>query len=69
MKKLLSFISGLLLSITSFANTYYVATASEGGSNSNPGTISQPFLTWQYAISQMTNSGDTTSSADWVILN
>lgn len=52
----------ILLTISSLmcsGATYFVATAAEGGSNSNPGTISQPFLTWQYAISQMTNAGDT----------
>jgi len=59
MKNLL--ITGLLWITTLIcsATTYYVATPSNGGSNSNPGTFAQPFATWQYAINQM-GSGDTT---------
>jgi hypothetical protein len=34
---------------------YYVATAANGGSDSNPGTISQPFLTINKATSVMTS--------------
>ena len=58
MKKI---ILALLLTITSISwgATYYVATPANGGSNSNPGTLAQPFATWQYAIDQM-ESGDTT---------
>src|SRR5579871_4596094 len=37
-------------------STYYVATT---GSNSNPGSLTQPFLTIQHALDVATNPGDT----------
>lgn len=50
----------LLLFVNSVcqANTYYVSTT---GSNSNPGTLAEPFLTITYAESQLSDgvSGDT----------
>jgi hypothetical protein len=49
----------ILLSITvllSAQNTYYVAPT--GGSDSNPGTISQPWATWQKAFNTAA-AGDT----------
>jgi hypothetical protein len=49
----------ILLSITvalSAQNTYYVAPT--GGSDSNPGTISQPWATWQKAFDEVV-AGDT----------
>jgi hypothetical protein len=36
--------------------TYFVAT---NGNNTNPGTIEQPFLTWQHGFNQLQNPGDT----------
>jgi hypothetical protein len=56
MKKLFITISFLIITLLSTATTYYVAT---NGNNTNPGTLAQPFLTWQYALDQM-GSGDTT---------
>ncbi len=49
-------ISALLLPLATYAATYYVATM---GSNSNPGTSSQPWLTIAYATAKMV-AGDTT---------
>ncbi|NMC37085.1 MAG: hypothetical protein GYA41_02045 [Bacteroidales bacterium] len=53
MKKLLTVIF-LLFNLSVFGATYYVAT---DGSDYNPGTISQPFATWQKAFSVL-NAGD-----------
>ncbi len=44
----------LFLPISVFATEYYVATT---GSDSNPGTISQPWATWQYAFNKL-KAGD-----------
>ena len=38
--------------------TYYVATAGNGGSNANSGTIGSPFLTLTYALTKATTTGD-----------
>ena len=54
MKKTFVFLLITLSSLTS-AKTYYVAT---NGNNNNPGTISQPWLTWQKAFSTA-QAGDT----------
>ena len=43
--------------------TYYVATADNGGNDSNPGTQDQPFLTIAHAA-DMTNPGDTVIVGD-----
>ncbi|HQB52596.1 MAG TPA: hypothetical protein PLX62_06795 [Bacteroidales bacterium] len=59
MRNLLLTISLWITTLICSATTYYVATPANGGSNSNPGTLAQPFATWQYAIDQMGN-GDTT---------
>jgi len=59
MRNLLLTISLWITTLICSATTYYVATPANGGSNSNPGTLAQPFATWQYAIDQM-ESGDTT---------
>ena len=53
MKKTL-IIAFLLLPLFVNATTYYVAT---NGNNSNAGTITQPFATWQYAFSKL-KAGD-----------
>ncbi len=53
MKKLLTVIF-LFANLSVFGATYYVAT---NGSDSNPGTLSQPFATWQKAFSVL-NAGD-----------
>lgn len=42
-----------------FANTYYVAPASSGGSDSNMGTFGSPFLTAQHAYTVAAACGDT----------
>lgn len=47
----------LLCTVAANAATYYVATPANGGSNSNPGTFSQPFATISYGVSQM-SAGD-----------
>ncbi len=44
----------LLIPLVANATTYYVATT---GSDSNPGTISQPWATWQYAFNKL-KAGD-----------
>lgn len=54
MKKLL-IIPILLICLVTSAATYYV---SPSGSNSNPGTLAQPFLTIQYGIDRLTSPGD-----------
>ena len=45
-----------LISVDAFPSTYYVAPT--GGNDSNPGTISQPWATWQKAF-DAANAGDT----------
>jgi hypothetical protein len=45
----------LVVTTSAFATTYYVAT---NGSDSNPGTLAQPFLTIQHAADNV-NAGDT----------
>lgn len=59
MKKLI-FILCLLLHLNIIINaaTYYVAIASEGGNDGNPGTLAQPWLTWQKAFDTAV-AGDT----------
>jgi hypothetical protein len=52
------FVAALLAAASLHATTYYVAPALSGGSNTNPGTLSQPFLTIQYAVGAM-HPGDT----------
>ena len=54
MRKLL-IILFLLIGVTAHATKYYVSTT---GNNANPGTISQPWLTWAYAFTQP-SPGDT----------
>jgi uncharacterized repeat protein (TIGR02059 family) len=49
MKKVLILLF-LSISLTSSAATYYVAT---NGKDSNPGTLSQPFATWDYAFNRV----------------
>lgn len=44
----------LFISFVANAATYYIATT---GNNSNPGTITQPFGTWQYAFNKL-SAGD-----------
>jgi len=58
MKTLRLLLLGFLFSFTSFANTYYVAPSSSGGSNSNNGSISSPWETITYALTQL-SAGDT----------
>ena len=61
MKKILSLILFLFLFGLSIGQTtYYVSptTASPAGNNANAGTISAPWATLSYAISQVTTSGD-----------
>src|SRR3989337_4142202 len=43
---------------SAIANSYYVATPASGGSDSNPGTSTQPWATLQYAVDN-TGPGDT----------
>jgi len=45
----------LLIANSVFANTYYIAT---DGNNSDPGTITEPWLDWAYALTQI-SGGDT----------
>jgi uncharacterized repeat protein (TIGR02059 family) len=45
----------IVLSLLCSANTYYVSTT---GSNSYPGTITQPFLTIQYGVDHLASPGD-----------
>jgi uncharacterized repeat protein (TIGR02059 family) len=54
MKNGLLVILFLLTTVVLNAATYYVAT---NGSNSNPGTITQPFATWNYAMNKL-KAGD-----------
>lgn len=54
MKKLLAILF-FVVSVPVFGTKYYVATT---GSDSNPGTISEPFATWQ-KLNDVLNAGDT----------
>lgn len=54
MKRLLTILS-LFVCLSLSGATYYVAT---DGNDSNPGTISEPWLTWYYAFGQLV-AGDT----------
>jgi len=47
-----------LISLNSFSSTYYVAPSASGGSNSNNGSISSPWETITYALTQL-SAGDT----------
>ncbi|RJQ17692.1 MAG: hypothetical protein C4560_08235 [Nitrospiraceae bacterium] len=55
-------LSGIFIPRITSAATYYISPA---GSNSNPGTESQPFATFSYAFSKM-SGGDTLYIADGV---
>ena len=57
MKKIL-FLLLFLISISASATTYYVATAANGGSNANDGSVGSPWLTVDYAATQVTTAGD-----------
>lgn len=48
-----------LLSLKVQAATFYIATSENGGSNSNTGTMTSPWLSLSYACSQVVRSGDT----------
>ena len=47
-----------IISLNSFASTYYVAPSASGGDNNNPGSISSPWETITYALTQL-SAGDT----------
>ena len=47
-----------IISLNSFSSTYYVAPSGSGGSNSNNGSISSPWETITYALTQL-SAGDT----------
>ena len=47
-----------LISLNSFSSIYYVAPSASGGSNSNNGSISSPWETITYALTQL-SAGDT----------
>jgi len=49
-------LSLIAISQCASATTYYV---SKSGSNSNPGTLSKPFLTIQHGLNKATSPGDT----------
>ena len=50
----------LFIAITLSATTYYVATPSSGGNDSNPGTLAQPWASWNEAFtSTSVQPGDT----------
>ncbi len=53
------FIAVFLISLKAQAATYYISTAEGGGSNSNSGTISSPWLTLSYACRKVGSPGDT----------
>jgi len=55
MKKLLIFLF-LIISLTAQATNYYIATAANGGSNSNSGILSAPWLTLSYACAHTSSS-------------
>jgi hypothetical protein len=58
MKKIL-FLLLLLISLTGFGQTtYYVSTAANGGSDANDGSVGSPWLTVDYAATQVTTPGD-----------
>ena len=62
MKKILTILTFLIVSLTIQATTYYVTTAANGGSNSHTSTQAQTsstgWLTLAYACSQVSTSGD-----------
>lgn len=55
MRRLITYMLLLVITLTVKATTYYVSTT---GNDGNPGTLAQPFLTWNYGILQL-NTGDT----------
>jgi hypothetical protein len=58
MRKLL-IILFCLISVSLNAATYYVATAAGGGDDDHPGTIAEPWLTWNKAFTSVVVAGDT----------
>ena len=58
MKKLISIILFFVFTLTANAADYYIATAANGGSNGNNGSIGSPWLTLTYACAHATTSGD-----------
>ena len=56
MKRIIIIILFLLVSISVNATKYYVATVVGGGDDGHPGTIGEPWLTWNYAFNNTTSS-------------